>query len=80
MPSQRRLERREPGGFYVRTGHPLAARASASLLGLAVPGLPPLYAEMGIVTLRGRTPSPMADLIVRRIPMLAAGGEAIAAV
>ncbi len=144
--------RREPGGFYVRAGHPLAARASVSLpdlwaqgvasvrlptavrtalagllglpagaalpmalecddvgalkrvalesdavlavthaavasdvshgtlVGLAVPGLPALYAEMGIVTLRGRTPSPMADLIVRRIPMLAAGGEAIAAI
>jgi DNA-binding transcriptional LysR family regulator len=139
--------RREPGGFYVRAGHPLAAGslvaltalwsfgvasvrlptavrgaiaallqlppattlplavecddvetlkrvatatdtvlaathvsvaadvAQGTLVQLPVMGLPTLYSEMGIVTLRGRTPSPMAELIVRRIPSLI-GGEA----
>jgi len=132
--------RHEPGGFYVRPGHPLAGRKPVSLqqvwghgvasvrlpegvrtviarllaedgsieasvalecddvqtlknvalacdLVLAAPhaaveqevtagtlhalvvaGLPPLYSDMGVVTLRGRTPSPMADLIIRRLP------------
>ena len=132
--------KREPGGFYVRAGHPLAAGAAvplgdlwshgiasvrlpaavrgalAPLLGLPpgapvplalecddietlkrvalatdtvlaapaaavadqvecgalvpvkVPGLSPLFSAVGIVTLRGRTPSPMAELIVRRLP------------
>ena len=135
--------RREPGGFYVRAGHPLARRKSvalqqlwtygvlsvrvpqgvrsvmADLLGLPsaaelslgvecdhvdllknvalgcdsvlaapheavaqeveagrlhaleVMGLPPTAAEMGVVTLNGRTPSPMAKLIMGRLP----GGE-----
>jgi DNA-binding transcriptional LysR family regulator len=35
---------------------------------LSVIGLPKLESNMGIVTLRGRTPSPMADLIIRRLP------------
>jgi DNA-binding transcriptional LysR family regulator len=43
--------------------------ATRALRPVAVPGLPPLYSEMGVVTLRGRTPSPMADLIVRRLPV-----------
>ena len=47
--------------------------ARGTLLQLAVTGLPTLYSEMGIVTLRGRTPSPMAELIVRRIPALIGG-------
>ncbi len=131
--------RREPAGFYVRGGHPLAARRSvklrelwdygvasvrlpksvsealARLLELAphatlpiavecddvevlkktalvcdvvlgaphaaveaelhsgalrklrVSGLAPLFSNMGIVTLRGRTPSPMADEIIGRL-------------
>ncbi|MDM0034314.1 LysR family transcriptional regulator [Variovorax sp. J22P271] len=135
--------RREPGGFYVRAGHPLARRKGvalqqlwthgvltvrlpegvraviAQLLGLpsvaelslalecdhvdllkdialgcdsvlAAPhaavaheveagrlraldigGLPPMASEMGVVTLNGRTPSPMAKLIMGRLP----GGE-----
>lgn len=133
--------RREPGGFYVRAGHPLARRrsvtlqqlwghgvasvrlpqgvraalaraldagpraalalalecddvevlksvalacdcvlaaphaaverevAAAALHALRVTGLPPLFSSMGVVTLRGRTPSPMADLIIRRLPV-----------
>lgn len=132
--------RREPGGFYVRAGHPLSAHKSATLqqvasygflsvrlpsgvraaisrlLGLGtgeelplalecddvavlkevalgcdsvlgaphptvepevkagrlhrleVKGLPPLFSEMGVVQLRGRTPSPMAELIIGRLP------------
>ncbi|RZL87375.1 MAG: LysR family transcriptional regulator [Variovorax sp.] len=131
---------REPGGFYVRTGHPLAVRRSVTLqqlwahgvlsvrmpagvraalsrlLGLGssaelslalecddvevlkdvalacdsvlaathaavaqevaagklhplkVTDLPFLSAETGIATLRGRTPSPMAELIISRLP------------
>lgn len=35
---------------------------------LSVVGLPSLFSDMGVVTLRGRTPSPMADLIIRRLP------------
>jgi DNA-binding transcriptional LysR family regulator len=46
----------------------LAARA---LQALSVTGLPPLFSDMGVVSLRGRTPSPMADLIVRRLPSTA---------
>jgi DNA-binding transcriptional LysR family regulator len=143
---QVRALRQEPGGFYVRAGHPLTARKTVTLaqlwsygvasvrlpagvrtvirrmLGIdaadelsvalecddvetlksvalacdvvlaaphaavesevaaktlhpvAVAGLPPLYSEMGVVTLRGRTPSPMADLIIRRLP--SAGSKA----
>jgi DNA-binding transcriptional LysR family regulator len=147
LPSDSSLDlrplRREPGGFYVRAGHPLARHKSvalqqvwtygvlsvrvpqdvrsvmADLLGLPsaaelslavecdhvdllknvalgcdsvlaapheavaqeveagrlhaldVKGLPPTGAEMGVVTLNGRTPSPMAKLIMGRLP----GGE-----
>ena len=43
--------------------------ASGALLPLQVDGLPPLHAEMGVVSLRNRSPSPMArqaiDCIVR---------------
>ena len=42
--------------------------ADGALLPLAIVALPPLASSMGIVTLRGRTPSPMADLIIRRLP------------
>jgi DNA-binding transcriptional LysR family regulator len=131
--------RSEPGGFYVRVGHPLAVRSSVTLrqlwnhgvlsvrlpvgvravlsrlLGLGSPaqlslalecddvqllkdialacdsvlaathaavapevaagrlhllkvtGLPSVSAEMGVVILRGRTPSPMAELIISRL-------------
>ena len=132
--------RPEPGGFYVRVGHPLASATSVTLpelwaygvvsvrlpagvraviagaLGFAagtdlslalecddvevlkavalagdsvlaaphaavkkeygertlktlnVTGLPPLASRMGLVTLRGRTPSPMAELVMGRLP------------
>lgn len=144
LPSDPQLQvrpmRREPGGFYVRSGHPLSSKRSVTLaqvwrygvatvrlpqdvraalarllelaspaevplalecdhlevlkgvaLGcdtvlaaphaalaeeisagtlhaLSVSGLPPLASHMGVVSLRGRTPSPMADLIIRRLP------------
>jgi DNA-binding transcriptional LysR family regulator len=42
--------------------------ASGELKRLAVTGLPPLASRMGAVTLRGRTPSPMAALILGRLP------------
>ena len=42
--------------------------ADGTLRALPVADLPPLSSSMGIVTLRGRTPSPMADLIIRRLP------------
>ncbi len=44
------------------------AVADGSLRALTVPGLPPLFSEMGVVSLRGRTPSPMAELILQRLP------------
>lgn len=44
------------------------AVADGSLWALTVPGLPPLFSEMGVVSLRGRTPSPMAELILQRLP------------
>lgn len=50
------------------------ALAAGTLVPLAVAGLPPLFSEMGVVTLRGRTPSPMADLLMRRLPGLSAQG------
>ncbi|MGJ7511323.1 LysR family transcriptional regulator [Variovorax sp. GT1P44] len=137
---QVRALRSEPGGFYVRTGHPLAQRGSVPLkqlwahgvlsvrlpaevraalsrmLGIGssdglplalecddvgvlkdialasdsvlatthaaiaqevaegrlhpvkVAGLPHLAAQTGVATLRGRTPSPMAELIMSRLP------------
>jgi DNA-binding transcriptional LysR family regulator len=40
---------------------------SGALLKLRVSGLPPLFSSMGIVTLRGRTPSPMAEEIMARL-------------
>jgi hypothetical protein len=42
---------------------------------LRVAGLPPLFSMMGIVTLRGRTPSPMADTIMKRLPARAKPGD-----
>ena len=51
---------------------------AGTLVPLEVQGLPLLYAEMGVVSLRGRTPSPMADLIMRRLPGAAAGGDGLA--
>lgn len=47
--------------------------ARGSLTPVSVSGLPPLHTEMGIVTLQGRTPSPMAAMIVRRLPGLIGG-------
>ncbi|HEY4065793.1 MAG TPA: LysR family transcriptional regulator [Burkholderiaceae bacterium] len=41
--------------------------AAGTLVPLAIRGLPALYSEMAIVTLRGRTPSPMAELILERL-------------
>jgi DNA-binding transcriptional LysR family regulator len=42
--------------------------AAKTLRRLAVVGLPEMYSEMGIVSLRGRTPSPMAELVIGRLP------------
>ena len=41
--------------------------ASGRLHLLKVTGLPAIATEMGLVTLRGRTPSPMAELIIGRL-------------
>lgn len=144
-----RALRREPGGFYVRAGHPLAEKRKAvtleqlwaygvlsvrlpvgvraviaRLLGLGSPaelslalecddvevlkdvalgcdsvlaaphaavaqevaagrlqplkvtGLPSQSSEMGVVTRRGRTPSPMAELIIDRLPTRGAAAQA----
>ena len=40
---------------------------SGALRQLRITGLPPLFSAMGIVTLRGRTPSPMAGTIIERL-------------
>jgi DNA-binding transcriptional LysR family regulator len=41
--------------------------AAGALKRLVVPELPVVAAQMGVVTLRGRTPSPMAELILGRL-------------
>jgi len=46
------------------------------LVHLTLAGLPPLFSEMGVVTLRGRTPSPMAEVIVARLPWAVAANVA----
>lgn len=46
--------------------------ARGALLPLPVSGMPTLQAQMAVVTLRGRTPSPMADLILQRLADLPA--------
>jgi len=46
-----------------------AELAEGRLVRLTIDGLPPLHAEMGIVSLRGRTPSPMAVLVIRGFGM-----------
>jgi DNA-binding transcriptional LysR family regulator len=43
---------------------------AGTLVALNVTGRPQLYADVGIVVMRGRSLSPMADLIVRRLPTL----------
>ena len=43
---------------------------------LSVRGLPPMSSATGIVTLRGRTPSPMAKVILTRLRSLPAGDNA----
>lgn len=45
---------------------------AGTLVPVNVKGLPRLYADMGVVVMRGRSLSPMADLIVRRLPTLVA--------
>jgi DNA-binding transcriptional LysR family regulator len=45
---------------------------AGTLVPMHVKGLPKLYADIGIVAMRGRSQSPMADLIVRRLPTLVA--------
>ena len=49
-----------------------SALDAGQLVALHVAGVPPLFSEMGVVTLRGRSPSPMADLLMRRLPGLSA--------
>ena len=44
--------------------------ASQSLIALAIHGLEPLFSEIGIVSLRGRTLSPMASAIIARLHAL----------
>jgi|GraSoiStandDraft_4_1057263.scaffolds.fasta_scaffold94644_2 DNA-binding transcriptional LysR family regulator len=43
---------------------------SGSLIALAIEGLEPLFSEMGVVSLRGRTLSPMASAIIARLHAL----------
>jgi len=43
---------------------------SGSLVPVAVEGLESLFSEMGIVSLRGRTPSPMASAVIARLHVL----------
>jgi DNA-binding transcriptional LysR family regulator len=43
---------------------------TGALLALTIEGLEPLFSEMGVVSLRGRTPSPMASAIIARLHSL----------
>jgi DNA-binding transcriptional LysR family regulator len=45
--------------------------AAGSLHPLIFPGIPSLYSEMGIVSLRGRSHSPVADFVIERLRVLA---------
>jgi DNA-binding transcriptional LysR family regulator len=45
-------------------------REAGQLQALDVRGLPLLQANTGVVTLRGRTPSPMAELVMGRLPAM----------
>jgi hypothetical protein len=45
-------------------------REAGQLQALDLRGLPLLQAESGVVTLRGRTPSPMAELVMGRLPAM----------
>ena len=49
--------------------------AAGQLVELSVTGLPPMHAEVGIVALRGRTPSPMAAFVSQRLAELAAQAD-----
>jgi len=40
---------------------------AGTLCKLRIEGMPPLFSNMGVVTLRGRTPSPMAEEIIARL-------------
>ena len=44
--------------------------ASGRLVELVVAGLPPLYADMGVVSLRNRSPSPMARHAIQPSPAI----------
>jgi DNA-binding transcriptional LysR family regulator len=46
---------------------------AGALRQLAVKGLPPMSSATGIVTLRGRTPSPMAKVILARLRSMGTG-------
>lgn len=46
----------------------VAELRSKAFRAAVVADLPPLASSMGIVTMRGRSPSPMADLMIRRLP------------
>jgi DNA-binding transcriptional LysR family regulator len=46
--------------------------ASRALHALEVAGLPPLFSVPGVVTLRGRTPSPMAEHVIGMLPSVPA--------
>ncbi len=46
---------------------------AGTLVQLDVTDLPPVYAEMGIVTLVNRTPSPMAQRAIACVQEVAAG-------
>ena len=52
--------------------HAAVAReiGSGSLLALVIEGLAPLFSEMGVISLRGRTLSPMASAVIARLQAL----------
>lgn len=49
---------------------------AGSLIQLTVDDLPEIFAEMGIVTVRNRTPSPMAQHAIACVQKVAAGVNA----
>jgi DNA-binding transcriptional LysR family regulator len=48
----------------------VAELSQHSLVRLSPPGFSELGSHMGIITLRGRTPSPMAEVIMRKLPII----------
>jgi DNA-binding transcriptional LysR family regulator len=47
-----------------------AELSAGTLIRLETPGFPPAYSDMGVVILKGRTPSPMAQHAIGEVSVL----------